>query len=400
MARWILHVDMDAFYASVEQRDHPEYRDKPLIVGGVGRRGVVATASYEARKFGVHSAMPMETARRLCPQGIFIAGDHDKYAVVSAQIMTILADYSPLVEPLSLDEAFLDLSGMEMIFASPIEIAREIKRRVREELQLTVSAGLAPNKFLAKMASDLQKPDGLVWVEYGCEQAFLAELPIEKLWGVGAVTAKSLRTKGFTKISQLVPLEEAELRPFFGQSAAMVRNLVRGIDERPVVSGREAKSIGAEETFPYDLTDADEMRTVLTVMTDRVGARLRQENLAAWTITLKLRYGNFQTLTRQRKLARPTQADETIYRTALDLLMQHADLANGIRLLGITASHFEAAARTETSLFDDKEEKGRQISAVMDRLREKFGPAALLPGRMAAKTMSESKRKERKETND
>ena len=391
MARWILHVDMDAFYASVEQRDHPEYRGKPLIVGGVGRRGVVATASYEARKFGVHSAMPMETARRKCQQGIFIAGDHDKYAVVSAQIMAILADYSPLVEPLSRDEAFLDLSGMELIFASPLDIAREIKRRVREDLQLTISAGLAPNKFLAKMASDLQKPDGLVVVAHGSEQDFLAELPIEKLWGVGEVTAKSLRAKGFTKISQLALLAEADLKPFFGQSAAAVYNLVRGIDDRPVVPGRESKSIGAEETFPIDLTDIDEMRTILTVMANRVGARLRQENFAAWTITLKLRYGNFQTLTRQRKLTRPTQADETIYRTALDLLMQHATLRNGVRLLGITVSHFESAERMEASLFDDREEKGRQISTVMDRLREKFGSAALLPGRMAEKPLSVTK---------
>ena len=396
MARWILHVDMDAFFASVEQRDHPEYRGKPLIVGGVGRRGVVATASYEARKFGVHSAMPMETARRLCPQGIFIAGDHDKYAAVSAQIMAILADYSPLVEPLSLDEAFLDLSGMELIFASPLDIAREIKRRVREELQLTVSAGLAPNKFLAKMASDLQKPDGLVVVRHGGEQDFLAELPIEKLWGVGDVTAKSLRAKGFAKISQLALLEEAGLKPFFGQAAATVYKLVRGIDDRAVVPGRESKSIGSEETFPYDLTDADEMRTMLTAMANRVGARLRQEHFAAWTITLKLRYGNFQTLTRQRKLTRPTQADETIYRTALDLLTQHATLTNGIRLLGITVSHFESAERMEASLFDDREEKGRQISNVMDRLREKFGAAALLPGRMVAKPLSETKR-ERKD---
>lgn len=396
MVRWILHVDMDAFYASVEQRDHPEYRDKPLIVGGVGRRGVVATASYEARKFGVHSAMPMELARRRCPQGIFIAGDHDKYSAVSTQIMAILADYSPLIEPLSLDEAFLDLSGMELIFASPLDIAREIKRRVREDLQLVVSAGLAPNKFLAKMASDLRKPDGLVVVDYGCEREFLADLPIEKLWGVGEVTAKSLRAKGFTKIAQLAALDEVDLRPFFGQSAATVYNLVRGIDNRPVVSGRESKSIGAEETFPFDLTDADEMRTILTVMANRVGARLRHEKLAAWTITLKLRYGNFQTLTRQRKLTRPTQADETIYRTSVDLLTQHLNQANGIRLLGVSASHFESAERRETSLFDDQEEKGRQISTVMDQLREKFGSAALLPARMAATNMAATKR-ERKE---
>lgn len=383
MIRWILHVDMDAFYASVEQRDHPEYRGKPLIVGGIGRRGVVATASYEARKFGVHSALPMETARRRCPQGIFIAGDHEKYAAVSAQIMAILHDFSPLVEPLSLDEAFLDLSGMELLFDSPVSIAREIKRRVFDELQLTISAGLAPNKFLAKMASDLQKPNGLVIVEHGREQAFLQELPIEKLWGVGEVTAKSLRASGFFTIGQLAQLSENALKPFFGQTAKVVYQLVRGEDERPVVPLHEAKSIGAEETFPLNLTDTDDMRTMLTALADRVGSRLRQEKLAAWTVTLKLRYGNFQTLTRQRKLANPTQADEVIYRTAWELLAQQPNLSAGIRLLGISASHFEPAERYAAALFDDQEEKGRHISSVMDRMREKFGPAALVPGRLA-----------------
>ena len=383
MIRWILHVDMDAFYASVEQRDHPEYRGKPVIVGGIGRRGVVSTASYEARKFGVHSALPMETARRRCPQGIFVSGDHEKYAAVSGQIMAILHDFSPLVEPLSLDEAFLDLSGMELLFDSPVNIAREIKRRVFDELQLTISAGLAPNKFLAKMASDLQKPNGLVIVEHGGEQEFLHGLPIEKLWGVGEVTAKSLRASGILTIGQLAQLTESALKPFFGQTATMVYHLVRGMDERPVIPLHETKSIGAEETFPFNLTEADDMRTMLTALADRVGARLRQEKLAAWTITLKLRYGNFQTVTRQRKLASPTQADEIIYRTAWELLAQQPNLSAGIRLLGISVSHFEPAERSAFSLFDDREEKGRQLSAVMDKMRQKFGPAALVPGRLA-----------------
>lgn len=383
MIRWILHVDMDAFYASVEQRDHPEYRGKPLIVGGIGRRGVVSTASYEARKFGVHSALPMETARRRCPQGIFISGDHEKYAAVSGQIMAILHDFSPLVEPLSLDEAFLDLSGMELLFDSPVNIAREIKRRVFDELQLTISAGLAPNKFLAKMASDLQKPNGLVIVEHGREREFLQGLPVEKLWGVGEVTAKSLQASGILTIGQLAQMTEVALKPFFGQTANMVYNLVRGMDERPVVPLHETKSIGAEETFPLNLTDVDDMRTMLTALADRVGARLRQEKLAAWTITLKLRYGNFQTMTRQRKLVSPTQADEIIYRTAWELLAQQPNLSAGIRLLGISVSHFEPAERSTLSLFDDQEEKGRHISAVMDRMRQKFGPAALVPGRLA-----------------
>lgn len=182
MLRWIIHVDMDAFFAAVEQRDHPEYRGKPVIVGGMGNRGVVSTASYEARRFGVHSALPMITARRLCPQGIFVSGDHHKYAGISQQIMTILNEYSPLLEQVSVDEAFLDVTGMELLYASPVDIAREIKRRVKGELALTISAGVAPNKFLAKMASDLQKPDGLVVVEHGREKEFLQKLPVEKLW--------------------------------------------------------------------------------------------------------------------------------------------------------------------------------------------------------------------------
>ncbi len=383
MQRWILHVVMDAFYASVEQRDHLEYRGKPVIVGGVGRRGVVATASYEARKFGVHSALPMETARRRCPRGIFIAGDHEKYARVSQQIMAILNEYSPLVEPLSLDEAFLDITGMGLLYPSPVAIAREIKHRIRTELDLTISAGVAPNKFLAKMASELQKPDGLVVVEPGSEMAFLKELPIEKLWGVGEVTAKSLRVQGILTIGQLTQMDEMALKAFFGKNASMVYGLVHGQDERPVVPDREAKSIGAEETFPQDLSDLDEMRTILIELADRVGVRLRQEKITAWTVTLKLRYGNFQTLARQRKLESPTQADDVIYRTAIELLDQHRDPQQGIRLLGVSTSHFEPEERVEISLFENKDEKGRQLSAAMDRMRSKFGSDVLVHGRLA-----------------
>lgn len=381
--RWILHVDMDAFYASVEQRDRPEYQGKPVIVGGVGRRGVVSTASYEARKFGVHSALPMETARRRCPQGIFIPADHDKYTRVSRQIMAILSDFSPLVEPLSLDEAFLDVTGMELLYSSPVVIAREIKRRVRAELELTISAGVAPNKFLAKMASDLQKPDGLVVVEPGSERDFLRDLPVEKLWGVGEVTAKSLRSQGLLTIGQLVQLDEQGLRTFFGNNAGRVYGLVRGMDERQVEPERDAKSIGAEETFSQDLLEIDEMRTVLLDIADRIGVRLRQEKLAAWTVMLKLRYGNFQTLTRQRRLDSPTQTEGMIYRTAMELMDQHWNSRLGVRLLGLTVSHFEPEGRAETSLFENPEEKDRQLSATMDRMRTRFGPEALMHGRLA-----------------
>ena len=388
----IIHIDMDAFFASVEQRDHPEYRGKPVIVGGLGNRGVVSTASYEARRFGVHSALPMATARRLCPQGVFLAGDHRKYSQVSGRIMTILDRYSPLREQVSVDEAFLDVTGMELLYPSPVDIAREIKRQVKEELSLTVSAGVAPNKFLAKMASDLQKPDGLVVVEHGREQEFLQNLPVEKLWGIGEVTAKKLHAKGILTIGQLARLQEGQLKSFFGENAATVQALALGRDDRPVVPGHEAKSIGAEETFERDLYAADDMRTALMELAERVGYRLRSEKTTGRTITLKLRYGTFQTLTRRRTLTEPTQIDETIYRTAVELLEQQG-AGSGVRLLGITVSQLEPERPVEPSLFGNPEEKGRQLSSAMDQLRRKFGAAAVMHGRLAP-------RKEGKEPKD
>ncbi|NMC31561.1 MAG: DNA polymerase IV [Veillonellaceae bacterium] len=392
MLRWIIHVDMDAFFASVEQRDHPEYRGKPVIVGGLGNRGVVSTASYEARRFGVHSALPMATARRLCPQGIFLPGDHRKYSRVSGQIMAILDQYSPLVEQISVDEAFLDVTGMEWLYPSPVEIARAIKRQVKEELLLTVSAGVAPNKFLAKMASDLQKPDGLVVVEHGREQEFLRDLPVEKLWGIGDVTAKNLHDKGIRTIGQLARLEPPQLKRLFGENAATIHNLALGRDDRPVVSGHEAKSIGAEETFERDLFAADDLRSALLALAERVGYRLRREKTAGRTITLKLRYGTFQTLTRRRTLTEPTQIDEIIYRTAVELLEQQG-AGSGVRLLGVTVSQLETERPVAPSLFDNQEEKGRQLSAAVDQLRRKFGAPMVVHGRLAP-------RKEGKETKD
>ena len=390
--RWIIHVDMDAFFAAVEQRDHPEYQGKPVIVGGLGNRGVVSTASYEARRFGVHSALPMITARRLCPQGIFVAGDHHKYAGISQQIMAILNEYSPLLEQVSVDEAFLDVTGMELLYATPVDIAREIKRRVKAELALTISAGVAPNKFLAKMASDLQKPDGLVVVEHGREKEFLHKLPVEKLWGVGDVTAKSLQAKGIKTIGQLAQLQETQLKSFFGQNAAVIHALARGFDDRPLVQEREAKSVGAEETFETDLRDVDAMRTVLMGLAERVGWRLRQERVAGRTITLKLRYGSFQTLTRRRTLADPVQSDETIYRVAVELLEQQKEIGSGVRLLGITVSQLAPEGPLEVSLFENGEEKGRLLSSAMDRMRLKFGPTALMHGRLALRKEGKDKK--------
>lgn len=382
MKRWIIHVDMDAFYASVEQRDHPEYQGKPVIVGGLGHRGVVSTASYEARKFGVHSAMPMMQARQRCPRGIFLSGDHRKYEEVSGEIRRILDDYSPLVEPLSLDEAFLDVSGMELLHASPLDIAREIKERVRDELHLIVSAGVAPNKFLAKLASDLRKPDGLVLVEHGREAEFVKELPVEKLWGVGKVTATALRSRGIATIGQIIDMERTALTALFGQNADRVRALASGQDDRPVIPDEASKSIGAEETFEVDLHDVEEMRTALLISAERVGGRLRRDASAARTITLKVRFGTFRTVTRRRTLIEPTQLDETIYRTAMELL-QAEEVSEGVRLLGISLSGLEVARTPTVTLFDDGEARGRALAAAADKVREKYGRQILVHGRLA-----------------
>lgn len=394
MQRWIIHMDMDAFYASVEQRDKPELKGKPVVVGGLGNRGVVSTASYEARRFGVHSAMPMATARRLCPQAVFLPCDHETYARVSEQIMRILADFSPAVEPVSVDEAFLDVSGMEWLYSGPQEIAGKIKDRIRSELHLTASAGVAPNKFLAKMASDMKKPDGLVVVEPGKEAEFLRDLPVRKLWGVGEVTAKALEARGLLTIGQLAQSPDELLKTLFGNQAQKIRELSLGMDVRPVTPEHEAKSIGAEETFEQDLHCAQTMQAVLLQLAEKIGFRLRQGGLAGRTVTLKLRYGSFRTITRRCTLAAPTQTDEAIYRMAADLLAEQKDVETGVRLLGVTISQLEPARPVLCALFEDQEEKGRRLSGAMDRMRLKYGAGAVMHARLAQK----SDKKERNET--
>jgi DNA polymerase-4 len=299
MGRKIVHVDMDAFYAAIEQLDHPELRGRPVIVGGdPAGRGVVSTASYEARKFGVHSAMPAAQARRLCPQAVFLRPRFARYQEVSQQIRAILYSYTPLVEPISLDEAFLDLTGTERLLGPAEEVAREIKRRVREETGLTCSVGVGPNKFLAKLASSLAKPDGFLVVREGEELAFLEDLPIERLWGVGEATAKRLRGLGITTVGQLRGLALEELLDKFGSLGRSLYELARGIDRSPVIPEREARSLGAERTFPEDLTDPEEMERVLFSLSEEVGRRLREERLKARTVQLKVRFADFTTITR------------------------------------------------------------------------------------------------------
>lgn len=380
MQRWIMHVDMDAFFASIEQRDQPELRGKPVIVGGCGLRGVVATASYEARRFGVHSAMPSQEARRRCPHGIFLPCNHRYYAKVSRQIRQIMQDFSPLIEPLSLDEAFLDVTGMEWLYPDPVVIAKQIKGRIQSELGLTASAGLAPNKFLAKVASDLRKPDGLVVVRPEEAAAFLAPLPISRLWGVGAATAKVLADHDITTIGQLAGTGLSRLEAWLGHSAVELKQLAAGQDNRPVVAEHTPKSVGNEETFEHDIYDVDEIETQLLRLAVQVAWRLRLLGLAGRTVTVKLRWRSFRTITRSRTLTEATCLEKVIYDTAKELV-QAAMTSEGVRLLGITVSNLTSGSG-QCSLFELDAQKQLAVAQAVDKLRAKFGGEIVSRGRL------------------
>lgn len=380
MQRWIIHVDMDAFFASVEQRDNPVLRGKPVIIGGVSNRGVVSTASYEARRFGVRSAMSMVEARRRCPQGVVLPPDHDKYVAVSTQIKGIMDDYSPLVEPLSLDEAFLDVTGMELLYPNPVDIAREIKSRIKNEIGITASAGVAPNKFLAKLASDLRKPDGLTVVRPGEVTRLLAKLPVGRLWGVGEATAAILVKLGITTIGQLAVMDSLLLERHCGRAAYDLQRLARGQDDRPVIPWQPPKSFGNENTYEQDLFCREDMETELLALASKIGWRLRLGGYTGRTITLKLRFASFRTLTRSRTLADPTNIDETIYATAKELLAA-INLSEGVRLLGVAVSNL-ATGGEQISLFAEPEDKRQAIHQAVDKLRARFGADIVTRGRL------------------
>lgn len=378
--RYIIHVDMDAFYASIEQRDKPELAGVPVIVGGLSNRGVVATASYEARKFGVHSAMSMAEARRRCPEAVFITPDHRKYSFVAAQIRQILDRYSPLVEPLSLDEAFLDVTGMDGLYADPVDIARRIKDEIKQQLQLTASAGVAPNKFLAKLASDLQKPDGLYVIRRGEEAQVLAGLPVRRLWGVGEVTAASIAKLGIRTIGQFAAADPKLLERHIGRDVYDLQRLARGLDDRPVVPDQQIKSVGNEETFDQDLYQWDEIEKQLLLFADKVGWRLRRLTLSGRTITVKVRFASFKTITRSRTLEEATNLDDTLYHIARELY-KSIPSTEGIRLLGLTVSNLQPAGQA-MALFDSKQEKQESLHKVVDELKVRFGAAAVMKGRL------------------
>jgi DNA polymerase-4 len=375
--RTILHVDMDAFYASVEERDRPELKGKPLIVGGTSGRGVVAAANYVVRRFGVRSAMPMREALRRCPEAICIHPRMARYQEVSAQVFAIFRDFTPLVEGLSLDEAFLDVTASQRLFGSPEVIGGEIRRRIRATTELTASVGIAPNKLLAKIASDLKKPDGLCRIGPENMHDVLDGLPIQKLFGVGPKSLPAVHAAGIHTLGDLHRASDAVLWRAFGKHGKSMQARASGIDDRPVDADREEKSISAEETFTTDIREPAELTRQLTGLADRTAARLRAHDLAAGRVTVKIRRANFETHTRQRMLEPPTQDTAAVCAMAQLLLLQwvgiHPNAA--VRLLGVGVGDLQAIRQAD--LFSPQPPKESRLDATIDGIRDRFGSAVL-----------------------
>jgi nucleotidyltransferase/DNA polymerase involved in DNA repair len=397
MDRVILHMDMDAFYAAVEVRENPALAGRPLIIGHRGRRGVVSTCSYEARKFGVRSAMPSVTAERLCPDAVWLAGRMSLYVKVSREIRGVLSDFSPLIEPLSIDEAFVDLTGIEEDLAGGAETAREIRQRIRDEQRLTASVGVAPNKFLAKLASDMDKPDGLTVIAMGDLPKKVWPLPVERLWGVGPSTARRLRTGGITRIGKLLEADRTELERLVGaNSARHLTALARGEDDRPVVARRAAKSISEERTYGEDLTDPTQIDRALLARAEGVARQLRREGLVANTAHIKVRTGDFTTWTRSLTLPTPTDLTEPLLEAAREMFRERIRLGGkGVRLLGLGVSGLEPARRGQAALFEDPDERrARAMALAADAVRDKLGEAALTRARLLKRPRGREDREE------
>ena len=376
--REILHVDVDAFFASVEQMDNPELKGKPVIVGGsTGLRGVVSTASYEARRFGVHSAQPMTEARRLCPQGVFLKVRMDRYQEVSRRIHKILSSYTPKVEPISIDEAFLDVGGCQTLFGKSEDIARAIKIRIKKEIGLTCSVGVAPNKFLAKIASEMRKPDGLVEVREDEKESFLVDLPVSKMWGVGKVTEGKLQQMGLHTIGELRRLSLFELKNIFGKFGVRVYQLCRGIDDRLIISKRETKSISSETTFLHDISPGEFLERTLQNLSTEVASRLNNENLWARSIQLKIRFADFKTITRSSTYEEATNSPKPIWQRARELLHKKVDFSYGkVRLIGLVA--FNISIYRQMDLFAS--EKTQRLRGAIKRIEKRYGGAAIRKG--------------------
>jgi DNA polymerase-4 len=356
--RKIIHIDMDAFYASIEQRDHPEYRGKPICVGGSpeGRGGVVATASYEARKFGIHSAMSSKRAQQLCKHAIFVRPRFEVYREASRKIRAIFQRYTDLIEPLSLDEAYLDVTDDKQQIGSAIEIAKLIRQAIKDELNLTASAGVSVNKFVAKIASDLNKPDGLTFIGPSKIEKFVENLPVAKFHGIGKVTAEKMKKMGIHKGADLKKLSEHEMVRHFGKTGRFYFKIVRGIDTREVIPDRETKSVGAEDTFPADLNNIKEMFVELDKLASLVYDRLYSKRLKGKTITVKIKYSDFRIITRSKSFAEAVGDLETITATSHQLLEQTEPEGSNIRLLGVSVSNFPGIVERPSSMKEYNEQ--------------------------------------------
>ena len=374
--RSILHVDMDAFYASVEVLDDPSLKGKPVIVGGTPEgRGVVSAASYEARAFGVHSAMSAARAIKLCPDGVFLRGRMDRYVEISRQIGAIFRDFTPLVEPLSIDEAFLDVTGCRRLFGSGEKIGHLIQDRIADELHLVASVGVASNKFLAKLGSDLEKPAGFVVIADDRAREILAALPIGRLWGVGKVSQQEMGRFGIRTVKDFLAVPEKLAVQQFGDHARHLRQLAVGYDTRPVIPSHEAKSIGNEITFGEDISEALHLQEVLDHLADKVARRVRNQGFVAKTITLKARYSDFSTFTRSESLPVPTDGSAEIRDVARQLLNHKLGRrGRALRLIGVTASNLGPAQETQGELFADPHKiKNRQLDQLMDKVHDRYG---------------------------
>lgn len=379
----ILHIDMDAFYASVEERDRPELKGKPVIVGGNPKgRGVVAAANYKARAFGVHSAMPASKAQRLCPDAIFLPPRIDDYAVVSEEIHQIFKRYSPLVEPLSLDEAFMDVTGCDRLFGDAETIGKRIKQEIKKEISLCASVGIAPNKFVAKIASDLGKPDGFLTVKPEEVQAFLDPLPVRRLWGLGKASDRILALKGIRTIYQLRQQSRAMLHGLFGQSGEQLWAFAHGQDERPVIPDHQVKSISNETTFEKDLQDFSLLQSHVVTLTEQVTWRLRCHGLSAHRVEIKIRFTDFKTMTRSQTLSRASRTTRDLLRPALKLLKTAlGEKHRPVRLVGMGVSQLVSGNLEQGELFfDEDRQKQERIDAAVDLIRSKYGESALKRG--------------------
>jgi len=384
----IIHLDLDAFFASVEQRDNPAYQGKPLIVGGINggegnsNRGVVCAASYEARKCGVHAGMPIWEARQKCPQGIFIPSQMIKYLEASKKFFQICSTYTPLIEPLSIDELFLDVSGCESLFGSSEIIGRKIKKRVYQELGIKVSIGIAENKFLAKIATNLGKPDGFYIIPSKDIQKILYSLPVSSLWGIGKKTEELLKKSGIYQVKQLAKMPDSILENLLGKNGKKMKLLAQGIDESPVTPPSTAKSIGKETTFGTNITEKAVLVKELLKISQMVGYTARKKGYKGRTITLKIRFHNFVTFNRSKTLENPTHIDDIIFKTVVELLDKVRHKKGGVRLLGIKLSNLTSGKEIKQLKFlrdeeDKKDDKLQQLTQSLDKIREKFGSKAV-----------------------